>query len=520
MLKHCRMLVFIALLVGMASGAAFAGTTLVNYGGNGARNASVALEAVGADRTVVFYGAGNVGKVNGAANNPIGFTTGQALATGNLLVATLTGAKFPGDAINVCGLTAGGASPGANSVSVGNATPAANSTTATFQLGAAAANVLTNEGLYLTNQNCAAAAGNIAIAIAQTAAAGTATIALKVQTSGGVDLDTSTAVPLATIARQLSDGHTASTHTIDYLGTPFNGTRLISVGTTAPGITADGAANGGSNNVVFTVAAANFGVAAGTNGSGAANNAGLTVSAVVSVQDTASWQGISRVYLVPQVAGTVCNNANAVSNTAVAPLSGTIALNVTAVGFAGNVVGDKPLALCLQANGTSSLQTRTISVAEDINVSTGGNDPTPDAFDTAMTWTVNAYQALVPWVINSTVAPTFCLVNNNDATTTGTVVLDVTSSENTTLITNATLGTVAPSTSKLLTFTGNSASLTGGTAVDLTNLGANGRYSARVSVTSNPTNVTLSCQQTDPITGSKRPVPVLTDGASTRYYKN
>jgi hypothetical protein len=56
-----------------------------------------------------------------------------------------------------------------------------------------------------------------------------------------------------------------------------------------------------------------------------------------------------------------------------------------------------------------------------------------------------------------------------------------------------------------------SASLTGGTAIDLTSSGTNTRYVTKLTVTTNPNNSTISCVQTDPATGAKRSVTVLTN---------
>jgi hypothetical protein len=510
MVNHCRMSVLITLLVGILSGPAFAGTTLVNYNGVAGANIAVALEAMGADRTVAFNGTGNTATTIG-----VGYRTGQQLANGNLLLVTLVGSKFPATAINVCGVGAAGVADGI----IANSTPSTDGTFLYPNLHALAGNVTAGGLFYSTNGPCnAAATANITPIIAATPTAGAATIQIKIQTSGGVDLDTSAPKTLATITPQFSESHHATAHIIDYLATPFNGTRLIT-GATASNITADGAVAGTSNNVAVTTAALDFGVAVGNAAVGAQNATGLTVSTVLSAQDTANWQGVSRMYLVPGNV-TACAIGNNVSTVDAAPLIGTVAVNVTAAGFNGDTIGTKQFALCVEADGTSSLQGRTISLSENVNVTgTGANGPAGDPYDTAMTWTVNAYQALLPWVVNSAAAPTFCLINNNDTATAGSALLDVTSSEKTILIANAALGTVPPSTSRLLTFTGNSASLAGGTPVDLTTLGANDRYSAKVSVTTHPSNVTVSCQQTDPITGAKRPVPVLTSGALTTYFK-
>jgi hypothetical protein len=72
-------------------------------------------------------------------------------------------------------------------------------------------------------------------------------------------------------------------------------------------------------------------------------------------------------------------------------------MNITAAGFNGDTIGARQFALCVEADGTSSLQGRTITLSENVDVTgTGANDPATHAFATAMTWSVNAYQALPP----------------------------------------------------------------------------------------------------------------------------
>lgn len=497
--KKVRVLMLAMMVVCLAASSSFAGTTLTNYNG-AAGNISVALETLGADRTVTFNGTGNAAGTIG-----IGYTAGQALAEGNLLVVTLTGAKFPATAINICGV---GVVGGADGV-IGNATPTANATSAAFQLNAFAANVASGGLIFLTNGGCdAAITANITPIIAATASAGTPTIQIVAQTAGGVTIDSSTAKRLATISAEYASATNVTNHIIDYLATPFNGTKIITAGL-ASNVTADGSNNAAGNNTNITKAALNYAVNTGTAVVGAANAPGLTVSAVVSVQDSAAWQGISRLYVVPGAAA-ACNIANNVSTVNTAP-SGIVALNVTA-GAAGAFNGSLPvqLALCVEANGTASLQTRTLQTSTKVNVTgTGANDPAAAAYANAMNWFVNAYQGVLPWIINGATLPTYCLINNADSTLTATVTIDVISSESTVVLTNAPLGTIAAKTSKLLLLTGNSVYFFDGTGtpVNVSSLGADKRYSARVTATVAPANASIACIQADPA-GAKRSVPV------------
>jgi len=92
-----------------------------------------------------------------------------------------------------------------------------------------------------------------------------------------------------------------------------------------------------------------------------------------------------------------------------------------------------------------------------------------------------------------------------------TVLLDVLSSEDGVVIATQILGTIAAKTSNMATFTADSASRAGGTPVSLSTLGTDKRYSPKVTVTVNPNSAGMMCIQTDPGTGGKRAVPVLTN---------
>jgi hypothetical protein len=116
---------------------------------------------------------------------------------------------------------------------------------------------------------------------------------------------------------------------------------------------------------------------------------------------------------------------------------------------------------------------------------------------------VRAFSILV---VNPSVGRAYyCSINNESLTNSADVTLDI-FSEGSLVLANQILGTIPPMTSKLLSFVGNSVSLTDGTSVSLTGLGANNRYTARLTVRQYPMNVTISCSQIDH-TGAKR-IPV------------
>lgn len=118
------------------------------------------------------------------------------------------------------------------------------------------------------------------------------------------------------------------------------------------------------------------------------------------------------------------------------------------------------------------------------------------------------------WMVNSSQQPTYCLISNANKTNPANVFLDVPSSEDSVALPSQILGTIPPKTSILAVFTGNSASLAGGTQISLTALGANKRYLARLTLTQNPIDVTITCFRTDPVTGAKKEVPVLMNPSS------
>lgn len=492
MSKSFKFLGLIVLLVGLMTGSAFAGSSFVNHV---AANTpiTVSLEAMGAARNVTLIGP--------ATNGPILYQTSQSITSGNFLSVSLTGGAFSGDTVRVCKTDVEAA--GNN---IGLATPAGGATSYNFQLTSANNSVPAASNIYLTTDgacNTLGGASNMIVQISTSASASTPSLTMSIVSAGSLPIDASSTATLATIRSEYAATITAANHTIDYLGTVGNGTLLL------PGTVAWAASNGtaAGNLLVNIVRTANNFTTVG--GAANATNAGLTAAALVGLTDSALWQGVSKVFLVNQGAwnGTCTDNAGG-NFVGTGSLNGTLSLAMGGAFNGGTIsAGSANMVLCVVANGTTALNTRTITGSLDINVTgTGANDPAAPALVNADVWTVNAFQAMIPWAVNASTIPTYCHIANASTSQTATVILDVLSSEGGVTLSNASLGTIAPVTSKLMTITANSVSLAGGAVTDLTSLGTDKRHMDRVTVTTAPANVTLSCIQTDPVTGGKRNV--------------
>jgi hypothetical protein len=492
--KHFRFLLLAMLVVTLLAGTAFAGTTFVNNGvANTAYTAS--LEAMGAARNVTLVGA---------ANGPISYTVTQAITGGNFLQVSFTGAAFAGNQVRVCKADANAAGN-----QIGIAIPSGGLTSYSIQLATAnaTATIPVGESVYLTTDaacNNTGAGSNLIVQLSSTSSASTPTVAIGIVSSGNMVVDTTSTKTLANIRPEFTvnvpgPGGTGA-HIVDYLGSPGNGTRFTVTPTGATNLTASSVA---AANITKTANnyAANNGTAAG-----GADNASLTVGAVVSLTDTQSWQGVSKVFInTVNAAGGNCIDTAGSNSVGTASPSGTVTLTLPTGAFNGMQSVD--LSFCIVGKGTSSLNPRTISGSIDVNVTgTGANDPAASTAGNVDVWTLNAFQTAIPWAVNSTAVPTYCLISNTSTTRTASVIYDVLSSEGGVVFSNQTLGTIAPMTSKLVTITGNSVSLAGGTPLDLTSLGADKRHMDRITVTVAPDQVTVSCIQTDPLTGGKRNV--------------
>ncbi len=161
-------------------------------------------------------------------------------------------------------------------------------------------------------------------------------------------------------------------------------------------------------------------------------------------------------------------------------------------------------------DGTSVINTRTFTAAGTSDPNSGFQAINYGTGKAAGAWTLNGYQAIIPFLDTRTTVPTFCVLNNAD-TIAATVFFDVLASEGTTTgLQGFDLGTIAAGATALITFSGETVTLAGSTAVAVAT-GTDKRYSGKVVVTANINNVSMDCVQTDPVTGQKRKINVLTE---------
>lgn len=486
--KSCYLVLAILLL----AGSAYAGAIRVNQGANPASNYVVTWETLSTARTVnMLSSAANNGVVN--------YVTGANVNSSDLLRVVLTGAVFTATPIYVClsgNLTNYWGTKTPTSGDTETYIPFDRDTLSGYTLW-----LTTNVG---TGSNCAApAVGNFTTNISATTGTTTPTIAGSL-VRGGVTYDSAAAAQMMSIQRQFISGQYSTSHTIDYLGTPGNGTRILNTAGGTPTTIADArAATATQNTISINVV--------GTNNY-TAHNAGVTASAVLSLTDTAAWAGISNLYLM--TAGTACANATSLVNQA-SP-TGTVSLTIPQGSFNATSV-TSGYNLCVEVNGTTALAPRTIATNVTLNM-TNGQSAGASGDANAMLWDLNAYQAFVPWVVNNASYKTYCLISNNSPSLSSNAILEVMSSEDTVVVASTTIGSVAAKTSKLLSFDVDSLSLTGGTAMSTSTVGTDKRYSAKLTVTSNPQNITVACVQMDP-GGAKRNVPVLTNSGAANPYR-
>lgn len=546
MSKHIRFIVLALMLIGLTAGSAFAGTAYVNHL-TASGNYTAATEAMGAARNVTLVGtwagAGNsLGSSVTTTNLPVAYALGQTLSSGYLVSVSLSGAAFASSAnLYVCaanGIAGGVVTPG-EVLNAGGTAPAANSTSQVFTVTpSAGANVASGNLIWFSSSaTCNAPSNggtNLPIQITRTTA-GSSTITISVL-SGSTTTDAASTATLATVGDEFAGSLSAAdTVTIDYLGTPGNGTQL----TTA---SSANALLGGSNNklgVLRTIK--NLGAVNGMSSLGGTAqygvvNAGGTTYLRVNMTDTQGWSAINRIIVMASAGGAgnvIAANATACSNAsptaALNSPSGTASINIPTgqvSGFDGGTFsGGTNLNICFQVDSSTTIPQRTIAGTYAIVVSgTGTQDlHTTTASSTWQMWNVNGYQALIPWVVSSDSMKTYCLINNGGSTNAA-VSLDLLSTEAGSVsgLTGKTLiSSLAHNTSELVVF-GNQGvqDAAGNTLVSLSSLTAGNRYSAKITMSADPTLVTINCNQVDPGTGGKRPVPVLTNGTSTSYYKN
>lgn len=502
MVRYLKMLALGMVVIGLMASSVFAGTITFFTAGGANSPANIALEALGAVRNFVITGDG---AVNNGANAALQTTTTTPLISGDMLTISFTNVGFDGSLVSICKATANVVA----NTAVASDTPTGNATSWAFRLTSAVAAL---DAMFVTNSgdgtNCNVSTKVLQIKFPAISSAAMASVSVSAATSGGAGISgaNASAKNFANIARQYTTAYAANNSTIDFAtNSTSNGAHFVLAGAS-------------TNSAVSGMA--NIANNAGMNLT--APGSGLTVSALLSLQDSANWQGVQRVF----VNQGDCTANNAVNN-AVNSLSGTINLSIPAAGFSGNAANASYAAnVCVDVKGNAALQSRTIKAAYDINVGTGGNDPALDTYTTVMSWTPNGYQGIVPYMNTQSIYATICFINNK-STLTGAVTADILTSESGATLTSlsglalgtlAALGTMRVDFASSITpYTYSGGVETAGTAVPLTGLQENDRYSVLINVGAAPSQVTVNCIQLDPA-GSKRAVPVLTQiGASNPY---
>ncbi len=502
MLRMLKVVFTVSLTIGLMAGVAMAGTTLVNNGAG--TEYVVSNETLGAARDVTINGTETSASTT---SRGLAYTLGQNLTSGNLLRVQMNGGlAFAAGAYRVCARDNGANT--ATSLAVG--TPGANATSFNFQTDTTGWNtpeVTAGSTIWIsTAADCNSATSADALVRVGTGAAsvGHKTITIDLITSGGQTVDTASSANAVNVTREFTPALTTRTMTIDFLNAynngPGDGSRFT-----------DGAA---SSNLLLTSGAANVleidatAVNYAAQNTAAVANAGLTVSAVVNLDSTNNWTGISSAYVANN---NNCANGNNVSNIASSFTNGA-ALNVTAAGFNGamDVANNVNLVPCFQVNGTTSLIRRTITGSYQIQVTGTGANPYAAATATFQTWDVNGYQAIVPILQKNASVPTYCAITNG-SNRQANVFLDVLGTDAGAVTTRYDLGTLTAGLTKLYTFDANGVSSGGAVVNALSGIGSTGaaRYASTITVTTAQNNVSMHCMQADP-GGAKRLTPVLT----------
>jgi hypothetical protein len=484
MSRYLKFLLLAMLVVVTVSGAAFAGTITVNQG----TPVSIALEAMGTARNYTM---------SGTDNNALSFTSSRSLISGDLITFSFTNVGMTGDTYYLC-------VEGDNTV-VDSTNTTANSSNLSVR---ANRSITAGTKMYLSSStgNCSGTSvGAVALRFQPVSSAAMASVSFNI-TSYGSPIDTASAVNIANIARQFVTNYVSGNSIIDFAANATsNGVRFIGgTNTSAPG----------NAEIRFTDMNLNT---AGATGSG---HAGLAVSAILSLQDSASWQGVQRIYVNNNSACSLATN-NAVNNSP----SGTVKLSIPTTAFNGSdtFIGN----VCADVKGNVVLSSRTIKGSYDISVGSGGNDPAADTYTTVMQWAPNGYQGIIPYISASSTYKTICMINNK-STASATATVDILSAESGASLSSLaglSLGTLASQgtmrvdfDSSITPYTYSGGTETAGTATTLTGLQSNDRYSAMINVGASPSQITVNCIQVDPA-GSKRAVPVLTQVSSSNPWQ-
>ncbi len=443
-------------VLGLMAAPALAGQTVVSYGGVTNMPITVAYEGLGAAANVTLSSTAT--DAVDAANVPVSYLLGQNLTNGNLFHITLGGGiNFPAaETLYLC--TNSTDSKKSNAINVGYGVPTAGATDFNIQ---ATANVTANSLVYLSSVACSGLSPNVVLNVPANTSVGSYTISGAVWSSGGIVIDSSAAANAVQVVKEFTSTLSAADLiTIDYL----NNTNGSSDGKKF--VTGNGSGNliAASLNKI-DVAITSVNVPASAN---------FTQS--VSLTDSASWKGVSKIFTTNNAdcTGTVIAANNAPS--------GTVSLSPTAV-FAANLTsaGSINSTICIQVSGNTALDARTITGSYSYAASSTGIAPAGQSNQTFQTWNVNAYQAFNPYMYVGTADQTVDIFNRfyNNSTQTASVSVEVFPADGSASQTLS-LGTIPPNEAGMYwgSTIGTAAGLAYGTS-----------YAARFTITAPPSMV-------------------------------
>jgi len=165
-------------------------------------------------------------------------------------------------------------------------------------------------------------------------------------------------------------------------------------------------------------------------------DAGLDVSALIKFSADTNWQGVSKLWLSDAGSCEGGTNSTVVNNP-----SGAQSLTVPE----WDSTASSDVAICLEVDGTTPLEARTITGYYDIQVGSGGLDPA--AVNVIwQQWTTNGWQGLVPNMRYGSTTRTFARIKNRNGKS-GRVFVDITEPDGT-VLERVDLGPIAARASK------------------------------------------------------------------------
>lgn len=433
----------------------------------------------------------------------VAYQTGALIASGSTLTVTATGGKFAsGSTMSLCE----GGTERATAAAITSA-----GTTFTMTVGAAA---LPAAGLYSLSTTSGCGAQTIAnpkfVVNAGTAAGNSVTLSVSNDSVSG-DVVTGT---VANVINQFAATPDVINAKLDFATSMKS--FVASTSTVAPMATANagGGAFAGLTLVTDTTIPVGHRVANAITSTtcGALTNAGDTVTVKIS----GDLNGFSKFNYTQQDATEVVNIAIGATEVTNGNVTLTIpGNNLRVCGSASVANAEYGLGLVSKNPGTTiAAGNRTIEVkVVPVTTNNGYNRTLVAAGTTSHAITLNATQAVVPYLATYSVMPTYCLINNS-FTSAAAVTLDVLSQEGGGVLQSGlALGSVPAGQSMLMVFSERKAwlgdeSKQSVTKFDLT-VPASTRYAGRMNINAPPANLTINCVQVDPnANAGKRLVPV------------